>query len=241
MEKNQVMRCFILGDIKRDLKNSIGDHVHTIVKTGLSALPFGVGGVAAELFSFLIEPPISKRRDKWLVQLAEGLEELRHKQPGFDLDSLRENEIFITSVLHATQAAIRNHHEEKLLALRNTVLNSAIQVELDESMQLMFINMIDTMTPWHLKILLYFQDPAEWFVRNQKEIPNAGTPSQALEAAFTELRGRRSFYDIIIKDLNNQGLLNIDSLHVMMTSHGTIAKRTSPFGDSFVSYVSSPI
>lgn len=230
-----------MEDINKDLRNSPGDYVHSIVKTGLSAIPLIEGG-ASELFSLLIAPPVSKRRDKWLVQLAEGLEELKNNLPDFDINSLVDNEVFITSVLHATQAAIRNHHEEKLQALRNAVLNSAAGIGIDDNIQLLFINLIDSLTPWHLRILHFFQNPRVWFEENQKEAPNIymGSPSQVLESAFPELSGKRSFYDILIKDLFSQGLLNISSLHAMMTGNGTMEKRTTDFGDLFVSYVSSP-
>jgi hypothetical protein len=55
--------------------------------------------------------------------------------------------------MHATQAAIRNHQKEKLEALRNAVLNSAEKNALDEDIKLMFVSLIDTFTPWHLRIL----------------------------------------------------------------------------------------
>lgn len=230
-----------MEDINKDLRNSPGDYVHSIVKTGLSAIPL-IGGGASELFSLLIAPPVSKRRDKWLVQLAEGLEELKNNVPDFDMNSLVDNEVFITSVLHATQAAIRNHHEEKLLALRNAVLNSAAGIGIDDNIQLLFINLIDSLTPWHLRILHFFQSPGDWFAGNQQEAPNIymGGPSQVLESAFPDLKGRRAFYDILIKDLYSSGLLSIESLHVMMSGDGAMAKRTTDFGDLFVSYVSSP-
>lgn len=230
-----------MSDLDTDLKNTPGDYAHAIIKSGLSALPI-VGGGASELFSLLIAPPVSKRRDKWLVQLAEGLEELKSNTPTFDINSLVDNEVFITAVLHATQAATRNHHEEKLLALRNAVLNSALDIGIDDNVQLLFINMIDSMTPWHLRILSFFQSPTKWFGDNQKQVPTlyTGSPSRVLESAFPELGGRRSFYDIIIKDLYSQGLLSTESLHVMMSGEGTTAKRTTDFGDLFISYVSSP-
>lgn len=230
-----------LSDIKQDLKNSSGDYVHSTVKTALSAIPF-VGGAASELFSLVIAPPVSKRRDEWLIRIAEGIEEIRAKNPEFDVNSLRDNDVFITVVMHATQTAIRNHQEEKLLALKNAVLNSAVGINIEENIQLMFLNLIDTLTPWHLRILRLFRNPTEWFAENGREVPkiSMGAPAHVVEAAFKELHGKRSFYDLIVKELHAQGLLGIDSLHTMMTGSGVMAPRATEFGNQFLSYISDP-
>ncbi len=67
-----------------------------------------------------------------------------------------------------------------------------------------------------------------------------GSPARILESAFRELHGKRSFYDLLVKDLNRQGLLGIDSLHVTMSGDGALAKRTTELGDLFVAYITSP-
>ncbi|EPY08218.1 hypothetical protein PAALTS15_05803 [Paenibacillus alvei TS-15] len=230
-----------MNDIKRDLKKTPGDLVHSIVKTGISAIPV-IGGGASELFSLLVAPPASKRRDQWLEKLAQGIEELKRNVPEFDVNSLKDNDIFITTVLQATHVAIRNHQEEKLIALRNAVLNSAIGIEIDENIQLMFLNMVDSLTPWHLRILTFFQNPSKWFEDNQRPAPqlNMGSPARILEAAYNELNGKREFYDIVINDLNSRGLLGTANLYITMSGDGALAQRTTDFGDMFVSYISPP-
>lgn len=230
-----------MSDIKEDLASSPGDYLHSAVRGALAAIPF-VGGAATELFSILIAPPLTQRRDQWLITLAEGLEELRNAVPDFDINSLVGNEVFVTAVLQASQVALRNHQEEKLVALRNAVLNSAVGVNTDENIQLMFLNLIDTMTPWHLRILNLFKNPRQWFQDNQMPMPELymGSPADILELAISELKEKRSFYDLIVKDLYAKGLLNTESLHVAMTGDGTLAKRTTDFGDLFVAYITSP-
>ncbi|MEK5238061.1 hypothetical protein NST99_20415 [Paenibacillus sp. FSL L8-0470] len=230
-----------MSEIEKDLGNTSGDYLHSIAKAGLAAIPI-IGGGASELFSLLIAPPLSKRRDAWLIRLAEGIDELRETISEFQIESLIDNEIFVTTVLQATQAALRNHHEEKLTALRNAVLNSAVGIDIDESIQLMFLNLVDSMTPWHLRVLLLFQNPEKWFEDNQRQAPqfSMGSPKGVLESAFNELNGKRSFYDILVKDLNTQGLLGIDSLHTMMTGSGAMAPRTTDFGNLFISYITPP-
>lgn len=62
----------------------------------------------------------------------------------FSVDNLCHNQIFITTMLQATQAAVRSHVEKK--SLQNAVLNSALQIHPDEDEMLMFLNYIDIFT-----------------------------------------------------------------------------------------------
>ena len=78
-------------------------------------------------------------------------------------ESLKENPTFISVMLQASQAALRAHQEEKLTALRNSVLNAAAGVEIDEDLQAIFLNLIDTFTPWHLRVLAVLYEPARFF------------------------------------------------------------------------------
>ena len=132
------------SDIRRSKpKAGAGDVAHTVVKAGLSAIPF-IGGPAAEIFSAIIVPPLSKRRNEWIESIAKGLKTLEEKIDNFNIEALSQNEMFITTVMHASQAAIRNHQKEKLEALRNAVLNAALPNAPEEDIQLMFLNYIVT-------------------------------------------------------------------------------------------------
>lgn len=223
-------------------KASKADTAFKVVRAGLGAIPYA-GGAAAELYSSVITPPLAKRRDQWMESVGKGLEELEEKVADFSVEALSENPAFITAVMHASQAAIRNHQEEKLDALRNAVLNVAIGRAPDEDIHLMFLNFVDTLTPWHLRILRFFQNPKEYGEAKSITYPNymTGGPSNVLEDTFSELRERRTFYDQIVKDLFSRGLLNTDSLHVTMSSQGMFAKRTTEMGDAFIAFITSPV
>ena len=159
-----------------------------------------------ELFSAIVAPPLAKRQGEWVESIAEGLVELHNKVDSFDIDTLSENESFITTVTYATIIALRNHKEMKREALRNAVLNSALGNSPDDDIQLMFLNFVDAFTPWHLRILMYYNDPKEWGKRNNITFPNwsSGSSAHALEHTFPELKSRREFYDQIAKDLHNR-------------------------------------
>lgn len=137
-------------------EKSKGDTAHAIIKAGLSAIPI-VGGPAAELFQNVVQPPLEKRRNKWVNQVGEKLKELEAK--GLNLEELQQNEQFISSVMHASQLALRTHQTVKLNALRNALVNIATGQGPEEAIQHMFLDFIDSLSEMHLRILKIFQAP----------------------------------------------------------------------------------
>jgi len=209
-------------------KKTKGDAAHAIAKAGLSAIPV-IGGPAAELFQNVIQPPLEKRRIEWMQQVGEKLREL--EENGLKMEDLKENEEFISAVMHASQIALRTHQNEKLRALRNAILNVAKGQAPEEALQHVFLNLIDSFTELHLRILKLFQNP--------EPPPNLsmGGLSDVLEHNIPELRGRRDLYDQIWRDLYSRGLVSTDNLHVTMTGHGLGQKRTTGMGDAFLKFI----
>ena len=224
-------------DIAKVPTATSGDTLHTLTRAGLSAIP-SLGGPAVEIFNAIFTPPLNKRKDAWIHSIAKSLIELEGKVDGFNLETLSKNEVFITTVTHATYTAIRNHHEVKLTALRNAVINSALPNPPDEDLQLMFINFIDFLTPWHLRILSLFQDPKAYMNKNKIPLPSfsGGLRSMILHV-FPELKGREDFLIQIVKDLYSRGLIHSDSIGTMLSD--VFAPQTTNLGNQFVAFISS--
>jgi hypothetical protein len=223
-------------------RKSAGDVAHALVKAGISAIPIA-GAPAAEIFALIVAPPYERRRDEWIQSVGNGLKELAEKIEGFKIEELSQNETFITTVTHASQAAIRNHQKEKLDALRNAVLNAALPNPPQEDLQLMFLSFIDSFTPWHLAILKFLDNPKEWGQRHgiTYQSYGMGSPSTILEKSFTELNGKRDLYDLFVKDLFSRGLMSTDSLHTSMSESGMFASRTTDMGKQFLKFITSPL
>jgi len=224
-------------------ERKIGDVAHALVKGAIGSAPL-VGNFAAELFGIVIAPPLDKRRAEWMDQIAQGLTEVEGKVEGFRIEDLSNNDAFISIILHASQAAIRNHQAEKREALRNAVLNVAIGKAPEDDLQLMFLNLVDSFTTWHLRILRLFQTPEEHGKKvgmSPDQISFAGSPSDLLEKYYSDLQGKRAIYDQIVSELHSRGLFGIDSLHSTMTGRGVFAKRTTELGDQFLNFITSPI
>jgi hypothetical protein len=212
-------------------KQSKGDVIHAAAKAGLSAVPV-LGGAAAEIFQLVIQPPLEHRRAEWMAAIGEKLHELEDN--GVKLDQLSENEEFITAAMHASNIALRTHQQEKLVALRNAVLNVAVGQAPDDALQHMFFRWVDSLSPLHLRMLRFFQAPTP-----QPGVSMGGL-SSVLEHKMPELRGQRHIYDQAWKDLYGSGLVNTDSLHVTMSGNGLGQKRTSDLGDAFIQFITSP-
>lgn len=165
--------------------------------------------------------------------------ELHEKVDAFNIDTLSENESFITTVTYATIIALRNHKEMKIEALRNAVLNSAVGNAPDDDIQLMFLNFIDAFTPWHLRILMFYDDPKAWGEKNNIKYPNwtFGGSATVLEHTFLELKGKRKFYDQIAKDLHNRGLMTMSELHIGMSGSGMFQSLTTSMGKDFLDFI----
>ncbi|HET7269431.1 MAG TPA: hypothetical protein VFJ15_15140 [Oleiagrimonas sp.] len=212
-------------------KQGAGDVAHAAIKAGLSAIPV-LGGTAAELFQLAIQPPLECRRTKWMAAVGEKLREL--EEQGVILEELAENEEFVSAVMQASSIALRTHQQEKLDALRNAVLNTAMGEAPDEALQHMFFHWVDSFSALHLRILKVFQVP------QPQSGHVTGSLRVVLEASIPELRNQRHIYDQIWKELYASGLVNTDGLHAMMTGMGLTEKRTSQLGDAFLQFINDP-
>jgi hypothetical protein len=234
-------------NIHDDLTLSRGDYLHTSIKAVASMVPC-LGGPVAEFFSLVISAPLEKRRDEWLIRIYNGLKNLESIVDGFKIEKLRDNEQFISTLLYATTIAMRTHREEKLEALKNTVLNSTLSQSIDDNIHLIFLNLIDRFTPLHLMMLDFFKDPRKFGENRGIRYTNwnIGGISSIIDEAFPELKGKDKFYEQIVMDLSTCGLIqHIENpnkfLNTTMTSPGMFGSRITEMGKNFLNYVSSPI
>ena len=226
--------------LEKDLKPSVGDFAHKVVKTTLASVPVA-GSFLSEIFTTVVAEPSSKRRDQVLIGIDARLIELANKIEDFEAN-LASNEVFLSTVSQAYQIAMRTHQEEKLEALLNAVSNSATG-NLDDNLQHMFLMFIDSFTEWHLRILNLIDNPSKSLEERGKPTNfNMGSISQVLISVYPELRGRDDITKQIWKDLYNRGLTNTseDSLKTMMSGSGMLAPRTSDLGKTFIKFINIP-
>ena len=127
------------------------DVLHTALRAALGSVPV-VGAAAVELFALVVATPLEKRRHRWMEEVATRLVELGQKGC-LRVEELGSNDAFLDSVMQATQAALRTNQGEKLRALRNAVLHTALGAGPNEIYQQIFLNFVDSFTASHLRML----------------------------------------------------------------------------------------
>jgi hypothetical protein len=219
---------------------SAGDAAHTLSRAGLSAIP-GAGGPLAELMNFLWTAPIEKKRQNWRFEVAAAIRRLEEKV-GLSPGVLAENGDFVETVAAVTIIDVQNVPKVKIDALRAAVENAPRDDSPDIAIQQSYLKLVEELSEWHLRILTLFQDPRGWF-RNVGQEMRTRLASSTLESvltdAFPELRGKRSFYDQVWRDLRARGLVTTDSLQGTMSVEGALSGRTTEMGHDFLAFITS--
>ena len=201
----------------KDSKKDIG---YALAKAGIGSIPL-VGAAASELLQLLVTPPIEKRRNEWMNDIGDRLKNLEELE-SIDLETLRDNDIFIDVVIKTTQEALKTNESEKLEYFKNAIVNTAIDENPDISEIQIFLNLISNFTVWHIRLLKLFDEPSDWFSQREISVPNfmGASLSSILEIGYPELKGKREFYDLIWSDLERAGLHNTSGLHTTMSGSG---------------------
>lgn len=227
-------------DITKRPEPDKAEGAHRAAKAGLSIVPV-IGGALSEVFDAVIISPLSNRRDTWVEDIGKMLLELKEKVEETSFEKLTEDEVFLSTVMQASQIAMKTHHEEKKKALISALKNTALNNYPDEDTQMIFMNLIDTFTTWHIIILKFLEDPKAFGESRGIEYPNwtMGGPATVLEHSIPDLEGKRKFYEKIVNDLSAEGLLlKGDFLFVTMSAPGMFEKRTSELGRQFLDFIS---
>jgi hypothetical protein len=143
-----------------------------------------------------------------------------------------------------TVVAASGTRSEKLEALRNAVLNPAASPLVDEDVQHVFLNFVDELTPWHLRVLKFLDNPEEWLKLSAIPVPQKalGTALSVLFAAFPELEKRKAFARQLSRDLSGRGLASDwESMNIVTGRSGMFASQTTSLGKQFLEFVTSPV
>lgn len=228
-------------DMEKLPKKSEGDIAHKALSIAFNLTG---GPLASALFEWIIKPPVAERQQKWMESVAETMERLCKTVEGLTEEKLRDNSAFITAVLHATTIAIRSHQQEKLDALRNAILNSALGTTPDVDLQQVFLNIIDSFTPSHLLVLKRYKEPGGGHDPIGPKFLQDRTKGVAdfVATAVPELKGREEFFEQCFNDLVTRGLIErTHKSNQLIAIAGPFAGRVTRIGDEFLKFVTSPL
>ena len=217
------------------LKKQSNDYVHATFKGLVSSIPFA-GGALSVLFDTVFSAPIDKRKKEWLLSLDEAIKELTIKVDGLTPESLRENEVFISVAMQASQIALKNHQKEKLEALSNAVFNAVIMTSINENKALIFTRIIDEITPLHIQLLSFLDNPDRYEkLLQDKTGKNMFThyPGNIniFEETFPEMLAEKELIEQVVKELYVKGFVFHDSIH------GSKGRVTTNYGREFLNFI----
>jgi hypothetical protein len=214
------------------------DIAYALAKAGVSQIPI-VGAVASELLGLIVTPPMEKRKQKLITEIGEKLRELESTK-SLQLDDLSKNDQFIDTVAQATALALKTSDQEKIIAFKNAIFNTALGETPDKTLSQIFLSLIDRFTTLHIQILRLFDNPQDWFRQHHQRPPALaiGGLSHVIIAAYPDLNNQQDLMNIVWNDLQAAGLHNTPSMNATMTGDGLMQSRLTTMGRQFLQYIS---
>ncbi|WP_433248999.1 hypothetical protein ACQPYK_01555 [Streptosporangium sp. CA-135522] len=216
---------------------------HKVIEMAVNLVPMAGSTIAVALMAGL-NHKVNQRRERWLTELAEAVEELRQRFEEFEPDALVENDAFVDAIMTATQTAFRTSQQEKIAILRNAVLNSAMPGAPEPDIQQLYLELIDRLTPTHLRLLMLLNDPPGWFDQHSEltrpRFALSSTRTQLITAALPELGAKgQMVIERFYAALTDGGLVN-GALQGMMSADGAWQAVTTDHGKAFLAFVRDP-
>ena len=212
--------------MKKENVNTISE---IVVKTATSVIPIG-GALISCIIDEIKSNSMQKRQDEWMSLIEERLAKIE-----IDLQKIGNNEMFTTAIIKATEIAVKTAEKEKREYLANAIINS-IEMSANESILMIYMELVERYTGWHLQILEHFQCPEKGIGRGNDYMGGADSP---LFRRYSQMADRKDLVYKIIKDLQNDGMLsNGDFMNTTMSVSGIYAKRTTNLGDGFLRFIS---
>ena len=200
-------------------------------KTALSMIPVG-GALITSVWDSIKSNCAQKRLDEWQNVIEERLSKVDES-----LENIGTNENFTSAMFQATELAIKTAENKKRIYLANAVSNS-LTCTFEESIIMIFFDMIGKYSLWHIKILDYFQNPLKFEIaQKSKSTYMMGSPKTVLYDVYQELRDKDEYVNRIVKELYADGLMNTGGLDVIMTGDGMVASRVTDMGKEFIKFI----
>lgn len=199
-------------------------------KTVVSFIPVG-GVLATSVYDSVKSKVAEKRTREWNECI-----ELRLSTLEKTVDEITDNELFITTILKATEIALKTAESEKRQYLANAVYNS-IEASIEESKLTIFMDLLDRYSVWHIKMLKYWDNPKE-MLGDKADSIYMDSGIGVLKLVFPEIVQNDILVNKIVKDLQRESLLTEGSYaQGTMTRTGLSASRTTGLGKEFLEFI----
>lgn len=191
--------------------------------------------------------PISEERAKdFSIAVSEGLAQLQQTRSDVDLQFPRTRELLTTALHLALPMALRTTRAEKLIALRNAVLNSALQTAPGEDLVTTYLSHVDSLSAAHLQVLDYLHDPVAFAKRADRD--NLAAQEQEELGRFTTFKELfdnfgidQSFRDAIVAELESRGFFVGMVGGDPFPLPGPTWPLLTSFAEQFLAFIKDPI
>ncbi len=196
------------------------DYFRDLLKIPVSLIPTG-----NSILDLVFTSPLSKRKDAWAKELGEKVQEIL--DTGMTVENLQNNEKFIDAVFQATQIAVKTSQKEKIESLKNAIKNTVLDDSLDESFIQISLNLIDELTPIHLKLLKFFFNHSETEVKGRSIVKHGRFRWRVDDENFQSLSDEE--FDYYMNKLETERLI------IILSDSKTISES----GEKFLKFISS--
>jgi hypothetical protein len=229
-----------LPDFPTDDKRSVGFHVGMASADAVASVIPGGSYAVQQIIKQFIGEPLERRREAWFVLLGEGLRDLQDKLDGFDPRCLTDNEAFVSTVAETTRIAMTTHRAERLEALRNIVLNTAIGLTVDDVAHGMFMALVERFSALHVQVLRILHDPfSSPEIRAAFNDPIVIPTWDALRISLRHVADAATI-SVVLNDIIDARLAeHID--RASLSPDPMTSRCLTPLGESFVQFIASPL
>lgn len=230
------------GDIPDlpDEKGRARQITEVAVEAGVAAIPFA-GGSLAVILAHAFSHAYEKRLREWMQQVADVVQEL-HDRVESEPDDLAEDDGFLDAVATATRIAEKTSAKAKRVALQNALFNIRAGTDLVEDKRAVYLRYVDELTPSHLRLLRFLDDPRGFLEAAGGRWSEAvdGPLSMTADEALPDLRGDGWFFRTLLGDLERLGLIPNVDLRANRPRRELEGPHTSAKGREFMGFVSGP-
>ena len=203
------------------------DVISGVVQAGLEQIPY-VNFFTSAVVN-IKENCLQRRFENWQAMVGERLAKLEKEV----FDALGENETFATTLLKTTELASKSN-AKKMEMLANAVKYVATN-EINDDYLVIFLNCIDKYTISHLKLLKYFMNPRKYYVNNRVNYTLI-SPLYLYKETYSISNDNNNLLNVIVNDLNTDGLLNADKLDMSIQFDSALLQRTTRMCDLFIEF-----
>ena len=212
-----------------------------LIATGKGAVSlFPGGGILAEYISLAQGYVADKRMNEWKQKVEEVLEKIPRS-----IDELAQDEAFYSCVQVATMGAMRAYQKEKQELFANALYSSANNIDIPTDKKLFYLSLLDSYTLSHILLLKYFSESHYNgnVVKNgmvtTRFIGGTEKPMTGIIESIPDFKDDELLVKHIIGHLCSDSLLSIIDFETPVSKERARAKKTTKYGDEFLSFIKS--